>query len=114
MNNQLPNRPFSKLRSFSGPHLLLLVAAFVLFAALSRYIVVYYSYLFFTVILIPLAFVCGGIVLFSTDTGSSRAFKTLLLLLIWLLVSAVINERRGESLIANQADLGALAVLGPD
>ena len=102
---------FSKMRRFTGSHILLIIAAIALFTALSRYIAVYYSLLLFTVILVPLSFFSGGIVLFTMDTKLNRSFRVLLLLLLWTFLSSIINERRGESLLSNQADLGALAVL---
>lgn len=99
------------LQGFSGVQMLLLIASLALFTAIAKYIVVYYSELLFTVILVPLAYLAGGITLFSTDSNKSSAFRTLFALLIWAFISALINERRGESLLANQADLGQIVIL---
>lgn len=107
MKKSLPGM-FSR---FSSMHMLLLIASLALFTSLSKYVFVYYSYLLFSAILVPLAYLSGGISLFSPDERKSPAFQALIALFLWVFVSAVVNERRGESLLANQAELGAMAVL---
>ena len=92
-------------------HVSLFIVALVFAAALSQYVFVYYTKLFFIIILAPLAYFSGGITFFATDTKKSPAFQILLAMLLWAFFSAVMNERRGESLLANQAELNALAML---
>lgn len=92
-------------------HVMLFIVALAFTAALSQYAFMYYSKLLFIMILAPLAYFSGGIVLFTTDTKKNPAFQILVVLLLWAFLSAVMNERRGESLLANQAELNALAVL---
>lgn len=95
----------------SYTQVMLFIVALIFIAALSQYVFMYYSKLLFLMILAPLAYFSGGITFFATDTKKSPAFQILVALLLWAFFSAVMNERRGESLHANQAELNALALL---
>jgi len=92
-------------------HILLSIVALIFAAALSQYVLVYYVKLFFVAILVPLAYFSGGITFFTTDTKKNPAFQLLFALLLWAFFSAVVNERRGESLVSNQSELSAIAML---
>lgn len=98
------------VRQLSPQHMVMAVAALALFISLARYAFVYHSELLFTVVLAPLGCMVAAITLFYSDARRQRAFRLLLYLLVWTFVCAVINERRGESLLANQPYLYSLVI----
>lgn len=91
-------------------YFLYIIAALVLFTALARYLLPYYSYLFFLTILTPLAYFTGGIAILKTKVNRSYVFWVFIVFLIWTFFCVVMNEKRGESLIENQTELASIAV----
>ncbi|MEG1524369.1 MAG: O-antigen ligase family protein [Clostridia bacterium] len=100
-----------RANGFSYQYTLLIFAAVAFVTAVAHFFEPYYAYLLTIAILTPVAYIGAGIVLFSSDTSRSTAFKLLLAFMIWTFFCAVFNEKRSESVLNNQPDIAALAVL---